>query len=454
MKKIFTSLFAATAVALTVGAQQLPNNGFEETWVDCVPWTSTGNTTAEGTTPSSWTISQVIGINGTGKTIVGEQVEGYNSDKAVKVYNSPNSTLSTVTVPGYVTLGTTWSTSVMNKQNDGGTFGGIEFTGRPEKITFMYKFEKKSENDQPANAIVYLWKGTFTQANVPGNIVFVGKPTTVNMVDRDRNILGIATDKGGEVTKTDDAELIAEGKLVITETTSEWTKGEINLTYHSDATPEKMNIIFAANDYFNSTDMVQGNSLTVDDVKCEYASEDNVLKYTGDLLVKMGEAQFTGEGVTQLQLIPNADYTECSFLLPNLSLEGLGEIGDIKVDNIKMAKNGGVTTFDGIAKDLSLLEGAIVADAVVTGTCDAEGNIDLKISVTWDNNGIPTPIEVTFNGKGKPIPTSAVEAIESDDVNAPAEYFTIQGYKVNGNNLANGFYIVRKGNKVSKIYVK
>lgn len=451
MKKIFTSLFAATAVALTVGAQQLPNNGFEEAWVDCVPWTSIGNTKAEGTTPTSWTISQVIGIKGTGKTIVGEQVEGYNSDKAVKVYNSPNSTLSTVTVPGYVTLGTTWSTSVMNKQNDGGTFGGIEFTGRPEKITFMYKFEKKSENDQPANAIVYLWKGTFTQADVPGNILMVGKPTTVNMVDRDRNILGIATDKGGEVTKTNDAELIAEGKLVITETTSEWTKGEINLTYHSDATPEKMNIIFAANDYFNSTDMVQGNSLTVDDVKCEYASEDNVLKYTGDLLVKMGEAQFTGEGVTQLQLIPNADYTECSFLLPNLTLEDLGAIGDIKVDNIKMTKNGSVTEFNGTVKDLTILNGEITADAVVTGTCDAQGNIDLKISVTWNE----TPIDVTFSGKGNPVPsTSAVEAIESDDVNAPAEYYTIQGYKVNGNNLAAGFYIVRQGNKVSKVFVK
>lgn len=451
MKKIFTSLFAATAVALTVGAQQLPNNGFEEAWVDCVPWTSIGNTKAEGTTPTSWTISQVIGINGTGKTIVGEQVEGYNSDKAVKVYNSPNSTLSTVTVPGYVTLGTTWSTSVMNKQNDGGTFGGIEFTGRPEKITFMYKFEKKSENDQPANAIVYLWKGTFTQADVPGNILMMGKPTTVNMVDRDRNILGIATVKGGQVTKTDDAELIAEGKLVITETTSEWTKGEINLTYHSDATPEKMNIIFAANDYFNSTDMVQGNSLTVDDVKCEYASEDNVLKYTGDLLVKMGEAQFTGEGVTQLQLIPNADYTECSFLLPNLTLEDLGAIGDIKVDNIKMTKNGSVTEFNGTVKDLTILNGEITADAVVTGTCDAQGNIDLKISVTWNE----TPIDVTFSGKGNPVPsTSAVEAIESDDVNAPAEYYTIQGYKVNGNNLAAGFYIVRQGNKVSKVFVK
>lgn len=119
-----------------------------------------------------------------------------------------------------------------------------------------------------------------------------------------------------------------------------------------------------------------------------------------------------------------------------------------------MTKNGGITDFNGFVKGLTLMGGVIVADAVVTGTCDAEGNIDLLIDVTWDNYGTPTPIKVTFNGKGKPIPTSAVEAIESDDVNAPAEYFTIQGYKVNGNNLANGFYIVRKGNKVSKIYVK
>ena len=96
----------------------------------------------------------------------------------------------------------------------------------------------------------------------------------------------------------------------------------------------------------------------------------------------------------------------------------------------------------------------ITADAVVTGTCDAQGNIDLKISVTWDNDGTPTPIDVTFNGKGNPVPSSAVEAIESDDINAPAEYFTIQGYKVNGNNLASGFYIVRQGNKVSKVFVK
>ena len=36
MKKIFTSIFAVAA--MTVCAQQLPNVGFENNWVDNYPW--------------------------------------------------------------------------------------------------------------------------------------------------------------------------------------------------------------------------------------------------------------------------------------------------------------------------------------------------------------------------------------------------------------------------------
>lgn len=546
MKKIFTSLFAATAVALTVGAQQLPNNGFEEAWVDCVPWTSTDNTTAQGTTPTSWMVSNTIGTGGKspmGNTTIAENVAGYNSEGAVKVENKEITVIVVKkTIPGYFGLGTPWATSTgMGDNMAGGEFGGIAFTGRPDAIQFMYH---STGSDQPT-VLAYTWNGKFVQKEVSGNIVVSGKPTKIDMVDRDRNVIGMEdAPQGGEVTEK--GTLVALINTRLKATTEDWTKGNLEFTYSDAAAPEKINVVFAAGDYF-TTSPAKDNTLTVDDVKLIYYSrlkslkvngvdvpefapdtyeynvdaempadasaiaaecmgnsgsakaevaldaannkatvtvtnsnvggtdvdgeeshvytlnfkpaqeEGNHLEYTGLLHVEMfgGDITEGGQAAT-LQLTPNADYTECTFLLPNLKLDALGgaELGDIKVDNIKMAKNGGVTTFDGIAKDLSLLEGAIVADAVVTGTCDAEGNIDLKISVTWDNNGIPTPIDVTFNGKGKPISTSAVEAIESDDVNAPAEYFTIQGYKVNGNNLANGFYIVRKGNKVSKIYVK
>lgn len=423
----------------------------------------------------------------------------------------------------------------------GGEFGGIKYVYRPDAIQFMYQ---STGSDQPT-ILAYTWNGKFVQKDVSGDITIDVNATKLDMVDRDRNVIGMEdAPQGGEVTEK--GTLVALINQRLEATTTRWTKGELEFTYSSETAPAKINVAFAAGDYF-SISPVKGNTLTIDDVKLIYFSrlkslkingvdvpefapdtyeynvdaempddasaiaaecmgnsgsanaevaldatnnkatvtvtnsnvggtdvdgeeshvytlnfkpaqeEGNHLEYTGLLHVEMfgGDITEGGQAAT-LQLTPNADYTECTFLLPNLKLDALGgaELGDIKVDNVKMTRNGGVTDFNGMVKNLSLLGGEIVADADVTGTCDAQGNIDLKISVIWDNNGTPVPIDVTFNGKGKPISTSAVEAIESDDVNAPAEYFTIQGYKVNGNNLANGFYIVRKGNKVSKIYVK
>lgn len=540
MKKIFTSLFAATAVALTVGAQQLPNNGFEEAWVDCVPWTSTGNTTAEGTTPTSWKVSNTVGtklgLSYLGKTSVAKKVAGYKSESAVNLFNK---SVAGQVIPGYFGLGTPWATasSAAGANKAGGEFGGIEFVYRPDAIQFMYQ----SSGDQQPTVVAYTWNGKFVQKDVSGNIVTNGKPTKVDMVDRDRNVIGMTdAPQGGEVTEK--GTLVALINSRLEESTTDWTKGEFEFTYSAEAAPEKINVVFSAGDYFSTT-LKSNSTLTVDDVKLIYYSrlkslkvngvdvpkfapdtyeynvdaempadasaiaaecmgnsgsakaevaldaannkatvtvtnsnvggtdvdgeeshvytlnfkpaqqEENILIYNGILKIEMDGEDISNGGIeSPLQLIPNADYTECNLILPEKAL-GDG-FGDIKVDNVKMTKNGGITDFNGFVKGLTLMGGAIVADAVVTGTCDAEGNIDLLIDVTWDNEGTPTPIKVTFNGKGKPIPTSAVEAIESDDVNAPAEYFTIQGYKVNGNNLANGFYIVRKGNKVSKIYVK
>lgn len=539
MKKIFTSLFAATAVALTVGAQQLPNNGFEEAWVDCVPWTSVGNTKVAGKNPTGWKASNTS--TPIGAIIVAKKVEGYNSEGAIQVANQE---MAGQVIPGYFGLGTPWATSkgmlkITNKA--GGAFGGLEFAYRPDALQFMYQ---STGNVQPT-VVAYTWNGKFLQKDVSGEVAISGSPKKVDMVDRDRNVIGMAdAPEGGEVTEK--GTLVSLINTRLEAATAKWTKGMLEFEYAAESTPEKLNVVFSADDFFSSTPTKE-NSITVDDVKLIYFSrlkslkvngvdvpefapdtyeynvdaempadasaiaaecmgnsgsanaevaldaannkatvtvtnsnvggtdvdgeeshvytlnfkpaqeEGNHLEYTGLLHVEMFGGDITEDGqAATLQLTPNADYTECTFLLPNLKLDALGgaELGDIKVDNVKMTRNGGVTDFKGMVKNLSLLGGAIVADAVVTGTCDAEGNIDLLIDVTWDNQGTPTPIKVTFNGKGKPLSTSAVEAIESDDVNAPAEYFTIQGYKVNGNNLANGFYIVRKGNKVSKIYVK
>ena len=204
MKKIYLALATGVAAFSAVAQQQLPNAGFEEGWKNCVPWTSDGNakectdykSKELGQTPTdytsekkNWTISHVIGMNGLGATVVGGKTEGYNSASAVKVNNVPNSMMPTQKVPGYVTLGTPWSTAVgMGNNPDGGSFGGIQFTDRPESITFKYKRTRAegSSSTEPATVVAYLWKGTFEQDNVPGNISF--SVTKKTMVNRDRNI--------------------------------------------------------------------------------------------------------------------------------------------------------------------------------------------------------------------------------------------------------------------------
>lgn len=450
MRKIYLTLGCSLALLPAVAQDpQLPNNGFEEPFHDCIPWTSTDNTKTTGTTPTDWTISQVVGLNGLGATIVGEVAEGYESAQAVKVYNTANAFMPSQIVPGYVTFGTTWSTSVLGQENDGGTFGGLDFTGRPTEITFMYKRGLGDEsNSQPATVVVYLWKGTYTQKDVPACIGLFGTPESVDMVNRDRNIIGEETAKGGEVTKSEDAELIGKAILKIEDVTSEWKEGKVKIEYFSEATPEHINVIFAANDYFGDAAAIEaGNSLTIDNVYCVYgAAEPEGSKYEGQLNVEMNGDTLTDDPVnTAIYISENTDDTY-TFLLPNLTLGELGTLGDIKIEGVTRTTTDGIDTYTAHDPALSLMGGAIVADVTVNGTINDKGVADFVIDVVWNN----TPIKCTFVGQG----AAAIEGIEIDSANAPVEFYNLNGVRVNGDSLAPGIYIRRQGNDVKKILVR
>lgn len=419
MKKLTTALLGA-ALLLSPAAfaqnEQLLNSGFEEGWGDCTPWTSAGNTKTQGTTPAPWCISQVIGINGIGATTTGEKVEGYNSSSAVKVYNAPNSVKKTQTVPGYVTLGKTWSTAqgTNAKNKDGGTFGGIDFASRPDAIEFMYKMERTAGSSEKATVIAYLWKGTWTQKDVPAAISAssVVTPKKVDMLDRDRNILleyyksHHNTDltegtQGGAISTTEGAELIAVAEVTLEGTVNEWTLCHIDFEYLSEATPEKMNIIFSAGDYFNSQNLVKDNSLTVDNVML-YPYTDN---YEGYLNIDMLGEKLTTDQDSRISII-NKSATKCDFTLPDFTLkmgDDLLPLGDINVPDVTITEENGLKTYNGTVKELSLLEGEIIADVTVTGTIDADNFVNMKIDVEWIMDGTRTPIGVTFTTNSHPV---------------------------------------------------
>ena len=267
-------------------------------------WESSKWQIEEYTTPSPWCISHVMGMSGRGATVVGakELTNGdeENPDYAVRLTNTPNPFMPTQVVPGYMTLGTSFASASVSDlgKADGGTFGGVAFTGKPDAIQFDYSRSHTQAGDtlyaaevinseEPATVVAYLWKGQYKQEAVPGETNY-GKPSAVTMYGRERNILDIKTTTGGAATKSDDAACIA--KVVKSITGNVEGKLEtmvVPLDYGkyagTDVQPDSLNIIFAASDYFGQRSKVgAGNALVVDNVKLLYYHAIKDASYNGE----------------------------------------------------------------------------------------------------------------------------------------------------------------------------
>ena len=267
-------------------------------------WESSKWQMEDYTTPGPWCISHVMGMSGPGATVVGakELTNGdeENPDYAVRLTNTPNPFMPTQIVPGYMTLGTSFASASVSDlgKADGGTFGGVAFTGKPDAIQFDYSRSHTQAGDtlyaaevinseEPATVVAYLWKGQYKQEAVPGETNY-GKPSTVTMYGRERNILDIKTTTGGAATKSDDAACIA--KVVKSITGNVEGKLEtmvVPLDYGkyagTDVQPDSLNIIFAASDYFGQRSKVgAGNALVVDNVKLLYYHDIKDASYNGE----------------------------------------------------------------------------------------------------------------------------------------------------------------------------
>ena len=307
-------------------------NDFSGDWETCIPWDSKGNTESSGTQPKGWHISNVQ--TALGAVVAGAKAEGSNGTTvAVKLTNQEKAGQM---IPAYMSLGTPWATAETKgtkvRNADGGVFGGLDFTYRPDAISFDYQRDnsKKKEN---ATAIAYLWKGTWTQTNVPGNtavgVFSYGTATKVTMTNRDRNVLGNETsatlgDKPAVPSK--DAKLIAKLEQPISESTNgTWKSMTIPFTYNDKtAVPEYINVIFAANDYFGDRNgIVAGNSLTIDNVKLVYYHALNSLTYNGTPVANFDE------GTTEYTL--NGKLAE-DFDKVKFTVKGVGATYDVAKD--------------------------------------------------------------------------------------------------------------------------
>ena len=72
------------------------------------------------------------------------------------------------------------------------------------------------------------------------------------------------------------------------------------IEYLTASTPEKINVVLAANDYFDSENIVSGNSLTIDNVKFAYYSRLKSLKVGGVDVEGFNSENYTYSIATEL----------------------------------------------------------------------------------------------------------------------------------------------------------
>lgn len=279
----FILLFAAAALSsLGMTAQQL-NGKFDGTWVDCKP---DGSHTV-GTQPEGWNVSNVYQVKPfilvTPDDDRTENEAGHYSVKMVNTWCGVSFFNMGATAPAYMTLGNTWSYGDVADQSiegesDGGAYGGMDFAYRPDAVSLWVKrlhstaestSNKNSQinKEEKASVIFYSWKGSTTSSVKIG---LSWDATTIQMKDREKDVLGI-----GEETpdsKTEDFELISSMEQYIEGDIKDWTQMVYDIKYHSESTPEKVNLIVSSSDFFNRAKMGEGNQLWVDDVDFVYYS--------------------------------------------------------------------------------------------------------------------------------------------------------------------------------------
>lgn len=297
MKKIYTLLAMAFTLSGTIMAQQLPNDigSFDgEMWDPCYP----DGEHKVGVEPPGWSASNVFQLSQIGEfpnlvTSIPDRTAPSNKTYAVHLLNYYCEAWGMgSTAPAYITLGRAWNygdaLNISNPEkdkSDGGAYGGIKFTYRPDAVSLWVKRTHASEEtskgnintSESASVVLYSWKG-FTSSTVATGLDLGAGGKKITMYNRDKDVLGMI-EKG--VTQSSDFELISKSENYITGDFSEWKQFIYEIDYLSDNEPDSVNIVISSSDYFNRKNLGVNNVLDVDDVSFIYYSTLSKLSIAG-----------------------------------------------------------------------------------------------------------------------------------------------------------------------------
>lgn len=272
MRKIYTTLFSLVAASsLTLSAQQLPNSDFQSWKTSCGSSDAMGDMRQRpGVEPTDWfgsSVNQKVGIEKREELVFNDN----NTLKLVNKFVGVKIVFKEVgdEAPAYISLGTPWVyASSTISECDGGTYGGLNFTYRPDAIKAEVK--RTDSNTENSHIIVYSWNGTFKS-----KIGKKGAPSSVRD-DVDRAIIGTTTTESGS-----NGTLIASADYTFNTTDDANKVFIVPLDYKSELTPEKINVIISAGDYWTRDNIVAETTLYAYNVSLLYYSRLESLKVNG-----------------------------------------------------------------------------------------------------------------------------------------------------------------------------
>lgn len=435
MKKSFllSGALLLSISAFTANAQQLPNVGFESWKTTCgSTWNPDGagkDYVRPGVEPSEWNGSNVnqLGIVSVG-TLVTQEVE--ENSKYVVLKNKfvgISSSLGSV-APGFISIGKPWvfaSANMITAANvakgDGGTYGGAEFAKKPDALTLKYK--RTAVDNEVSRIIACLWKGTFVSKDIPNKITIAGKVTKGGVLnDVDRAIIG-------RTSASESGELVAKIDAELKEDVSKWTTIVIPFEYSTKlVTPEKMNVIISAGDYWNRGNLKENTTLLVDDVDFVYYSTLTSLT-VGDETIALQDGVYNYNFKTDMPSVSKKDIVavcKSQFADADVTIDNVNKQIKIVVTNQGGKDADGATshtytlqypTYQGylnVKMGYGYIAGNDAHGIIITdnndGTCDfllpdltvlmPLGDIEIKnMNVTTDASGLKTYRGVENNKK-------------------------------------------------------
>ena len=256
---------AAVVVATSMHAQQLTNANFED-------WS--GAAFDGNIQPKGWNASNVTQFGF--KFNFAHREAGHNGGYSMMVQDQEVGAAGiTETSPGYFSLGQPWvyiSSLTAVSQASAGTYGGINWTHRPDSMSVWIKRTGSNTSKEDFYLLYYSWTGNVSNNRFKGKN---GNCTTTDTYTNEESDIRQAMD-GNECGTPQGATQVSEGMWRERATYNNWINIRVPIYYMNNSAPQKMNIIFSASNYPNfraNNGLYTGNSLYVDDVELIYSSK-------------------------------------------------------------------------------------------------------------------------------------------------------------------------------------